>query len=366
MHSDSDMNLEGDEVLKAFQQAKELNLCPNRIWAVAGESLPKLLPKVNLAPVVKDKNGKNDKFYAHDECTSDFCEYSQRDFTAVQQRHECSDKKHCRQLQDMFPRDKLTEAALAENGNSTTAWSLKGDSILGPRRQYMAISHVWGDGTGTGAWKDGEVNECLYEFFRNIAQQFECEGIWWDTICIPRPKAARNKAIQKIQSSYEDARITLVHDCFLRSWTWDPETACFAILMSPWFSRGWTALELAKSRKVKVMFKGPCGPIIKDLDEDILTKYEELLAKDGKPESPREEASQIIWHLRKDIKTLNHLLTVLGQRHTSWPKDIATISALLVGVVPKERQQDTYKSILREFGYLAPGHLFHNSTTMSK
>jgi hypothetical protein len=110
-------------------------------------------------------------------------------------------------------------------------------------------------------------------FFRGIAELFQCKGIWWDTICIPNEKAARSKAINKIQSNYENARITLVHDCYLRNWTWDdPETACFAIIMSPWFSRGWTSLELAKSRKVKVLFKGTYSPLIKDLDEDILAK----------------------------------------------------------------------------------------------
>ncbi|KAJ5371542.1 hypothetical protein N7517_003548 [Penicillium concentricum] len=343
-------------LLEAFQKATELKLCPNRIWAVAGENLPNLLPDLDLIPGTRDKVDGHWNYPEHDGCTPDFCEHSQRDFTAVQQRHECKKKTRCMQLRFKFPRDKLEEAA--RNGKPTV-WNLAGPSILEPPQPYMAISHVWSDGTGTGAWKDGEVNECLYEFFKDIAKQFQCEGIWWDTICIPRPKAARNKAIQKIQSSYEDARITLVHDCFLRNWTWDPKTACFAILMSPWFSRGWTALELKKSRKVKVIFKGPCGPVIKDLDEEILAKNDET-------DIPRKEASQIIRNLRKDITTLNDLLIALGSRYTSWPKDIATISALLVGIAREDLQQETYVSILKKFRRIAPGHLFHNSVTMSK
>jgi hypothetical protein len=108
-----------------------------------------------------------------------------------------------------------------------------------------------------------------------------------------------------------------------------------------------------------VIFKGQRGPIIKDLDEEIL-------GKDDEPDGPRKEASWIIRNLRKDLATLNDLLTVLGSRYTSWPKDIASISALLVGIIPNERQQDTYKRILTKFGRLSPGHLFHNSITMSK
>ncbi|GFF96227.1 isoform Er16 of ankyrin-1 [Aspergillus udagawae] len=222
----------------------------------------------------------------------------------------------------------------------------------------MAVSHVWSDGTGTGAWRDGEVNECLYSYFRGIAEHFQCEGIWWDALCIPRAKAARNKAIQKIQTNYQDARVTLVHDCFLRNWDWDPETACFGILMSPWFSRGWTALELAKSRKVKVIFKGRYGPVIKDLDEEILAKEDETSV-------PRIKASRMIRNLRKEFTSLNDLLTVLRHRFTSWPKDMAVISALLVGIAPEEQQQKTYRNILRKIGELRPDNLFHNAATMS-
>ncbi|KAJ5887712.1 hypothetical protein N7495_007753 [Penicillium taxi] len=93
----------------------------------------------------------------------------------------------------------------------------------------MAVSHVWSDGTGTGAWQDGEVNECLYSFFRDIAEQFQCEGIWWDSLCTPREKAARTKAIMDMESNYDKARTTVVHDCFIRSWQWNSETARFVI-----------------------------------------------------------------------------------------------------------------------------------------
>ncbi|KAJ5703940.1 hypothetical protein N7493_011078 [Penicillium malachiteum] len=222
----------------------------------------------------------------------------------------------------------------------------------------MAISHVWSDGTGAGAWKDGSVNECLYKFFEGLAIKFDCKGIWWDTISIPREKAARTQAIKKMHDNYEQARITLIHDCFLRDWLWDPRTACFGIIMSPWFSRGWTALELMKSRKVKIIFKGRWGPVIKDLDEEILAKPDE-------PDSSLREASLVIRNLRQNITKLNDLLTVLRSRYTSWPKDVAVISALLVGVPVQEHQQDIFKSIVRKFGRITPGHLFHNATTMS-
>ncbi|KAJ5753573.1 ankyrin repeats (3 copies) domain-containing protein [Penicillium nucicola] len=222
----------------------------------------------------------------------------------------------------------------------------------------MAISHVWSDGTGTGAWEDGSVNTCLYDFFVDIAHQLQCDGIWWDTLCIPSGKAARNKATKNIQTAYENARITLVHDLFLRNWKWNPETACFAILMSPWFSRGWTALELMKSRRVMVIFKGKKGPVIKDLDVEIL-------AQDNEPDGPRKEASMIIRKLRRRVDTLDDLLRVLKPRHTSWTYDMSNIAALLIDTEPKENPQETFKSILKEIGKTSPGHLFHKAITFN-
>ena len=348
--------------MEAVQKAtKVFKLCPNRIWAIA-RSLPqweqKLPPLLSFNEEIKQMTEHKE----HDQCTFDFCEVSRRNFTSVEQRHEspsCKDDP-CKLLQDCFPRDTLGKAA---NNESPTAWKLDGTAMIERPQQFMAISHVWSDGTGTGAWPEGKINICLYAFFKGIAEQFQCKGIWWDTICIPKEKAARSMAINKIQSNYEDARITLVHDCYLRNWEWvDAETACFAIIMSPWFSRGWTSLELAKSQKVKVVFKGTHGPLIKDLDEDILAK-----AKDS---SERHQiASDAIAKLRgKKIIEVNDLLTILGPRHTSWPRDLAIISGLLVGVKisSEDSQQDIYQKILRKIGTVYHGHLFHNLPTMSK
>jgi ankyrin repeat protein len=135
--------------------------------------------------------------------------------------------------------------------------------------------------------------------------------------------------------------------------------------MSPWFSRGWTALELAKSQKVKVVFKGAYGRYIKDLDEEILANDTQ------KNSDSHRRASKIIMGLRAGFTSLNDLLITLGPRYTSHPKDKAIISGLLVGVnvAPKPPQQDIwqqdiYKDILRKIGNVSLGHLFHNSATM--
>ncbi|KAK6357985.1 hypothetical protein TWF730_007339 [Orbilia blumenaviensis] len=251
---------------------------------------------------------------------------------------------------------KLEEAI---NEDKSTVWALDHENLVERPYPFMAISHVWSDGTGGGAWPSGTVNSCIYEFFKTIAARFRCRGIWWDTVCIPAGKEPRSKAIVKMYRNYEDARITLVHDCFLQKWEWiNAETACFAILISPWFSRGWTALELMKSRKVKILFK---GGEIKDLDEDILAK---------RKDSPRHKVmSKIIKNLRTGtINSIGKLLKVLGSRNTSWPRDIAIISSQLVGITPKPKasQQEIYRLILAKIGKIAHRNLFHDSIPMLK
>ena len=361
------------EVMEAFEKATRLHrFCPNRVWAIA-QSLPGKERNLPVLFPTKDNktkrlfiNLRNHRSFEHDShsrCTYKFCERSQINFTSVPQRHESKscEYKHCELIKDRFDKTWLDISARA---GRSTAWHLNGNSVTLPNQSYMAVSHVWSDGTGAGAWPDGQVNRCLYGFFASIARQLGCNGIWWDTICIPREKKARAKAISSMHENYENAKATLVHDCFLRDLEWiDAEAACLAIVMSPWFSRGWTALELAKSRTVKILFKKEDGLTMKDLDEDILSFQ-------GSQSERHKVLADAIGQLRDEkITDLNRLLAVLGPRHTSWSRDMAVIAGLLVGVPVEPAigssdelyQQDIYQSILRSFHTLRHGHLFHNS-----
>lgn len=162
-----------------------------------------------------------------------------------------------------------------------------------------------------------------------------------------------------MHTNYNNSRITLVHDLYLREWEWvDSETACFAIVMSPWYSRGWTALELAQSHKVKILFKARNDTyVIKDLDVDILAEV---------PEN-HSTANSIRKLRHTSINEFGALLAILGARDTSKPRDVPIISGLLAGVDVSGSlsQQEIYQRILRKLGKVAQGHLFHNSATMS-
>lgn len=228
-----------DEVLEAISRAvTRYGFCPHRISSLVSHdervSCTVFPPNDEMleelfSPSVAEAGANSD----HGECTLDFCQQSQVNFTSVEQRHESLSCKisPCSRIEGRFSPNELKTAVA--NGAST-AWQLHGLKTVQPNHEYMAISQVWSDGTGSGKWPAGEVNTCLLQFFSAIARRLNCQGLWWDTLCIPTDKAARVKAIGTMQSYFCKARLTLVHDCFLRNTTYkDPETACMAILMSP-------------------------------------------------------------------------------------------------------------------------------------
>jgi len=93
-----------------------------------------------------------------------------------------------------------------------------------------------------------------------------------------------------------------------------------------------------------VAFRGDGRPEIKDLDDDILKKKSSLSSS-----SRHELASDAIARLRNgSVQTINDLLIILGSRQTSWSRDMAIISVLLVEVDIEgiELQQDIYQAIL--------------------
>ncbi|RWA12000.1 hypothetical protein EKO27_g3114 [Xylaria grammica] len=237
-----------------------LNLCPARIWSITrgirGQeaNLPSLiLPKPYDGSIVRHTG--------HDRCSFDYCEASNLDFTCVQQRHEPTHclNESCTTLH-LFPQGAMKSAL--ETGQHAV-WRLGGGHILPHPQPFMAVSHVWADGTGTG----------------------------------PTP-------------------------------------------------------ELACSRRVRIMF---ANNVVKDSDTDIVDQSSGV-------------ACSLIKNLReRRVFTLDDLLSVIGSRYTSWPRDRATIAALLTRTDLKDNMstQETYQEVLKSIGEVSQGHLFHNLPTMA-
>ena len=295
----------------------------------------------------------------HEYCTPEFCYNASKDYTSVIQLHKCHSQNCATTTDNMFSQELLVAAL----NNSSTAWKLDGMSFA-QYRNYLAVSHVWADGTGDGTWKKGRVNQCLWDFWVDIARRLECDGVWWDAVCIPKDKAARSIALSNMHGNYERAKCTVVHDLYLAGIEWkNEESACIALALSTWFTRGWTALELFLSRRVFVLFRQGDGYILKDLDNEILAKHPVL------DSHAHWIATSYVRHLRKkSFESTSTLLSVLRPRSTSWVRDELIIAGLMCGIkdhVELSEQQIT-KRIMRQLFRIDRVCLLHGQPTMSE
>lgn len=214
----------------------------------------------------------------------------------------------------------------------------------------------------------------------SIASRLGCDGLWWDTICIPRERKARSVAIDTMLQNYEMAAYTVVHDQDLVKFEWkDDGTPAVALILSSWFTRGWTAAELFASRShpVKVIYKNPLPegpPLLKDLDHDILAwdnsksrnRLDALVSEAQRvPELGHYIVTDIIRNFRDNIiyngragddssaprdsssgiqgpHRLRGLLRIMRGRTTSWARDRMLIPGLMC--LPPEMPVSTLTS----------------------
>ncbi|KAK6498658.1 hypothetical protein TWF481_011236 [Arthrobotrys musiformis] len=352
------------------------HICLNRLWNItlvserSEQDIPSL---VNLAIGERYEQLRHP---GHENCTPEHCDFTSLDATRVTQLHQCPQTDAgCRANKIHFDPALLKDSIESGGG---TVWSIDAPFRVLRDTKYIAISHVWADGTGVGIEPAGRVNACLFEYFANMARALECQGIWWDTISIPTEPKLRSKAINEMHNNYSHAQYTVLHDRYLTNFEWaDDGTPCLAIIFSPWFTRGWTALECIMSRKIKVVFKKPgvdtYEPILKDLDDEVLAKDPSQCSRG------HWIASTIIRRLRQPninisdqgtfeatgvIQNVSDLLAVLQPRSTSWSRDRMIIAGLLAGVEVHygESAEAITQRICQKLKYINPVSLVHEKT----
>ncbi|KAI0547640.1 hypothetical protein F4679DRAFT_597475 [Xylaria curta] len=247
-----------------------------------------------------------------------------------------------------FDHEQLCKA-LYDKQPQSIAWTA--DLQLASKHQsYIAISHVWSDGTGIGLRKSGTVNACLFKYLTDIALRLGAEAVWWDAVSVPVEKHARAKAMSGMADQYTDASYTIIHDAHLLNFSWSREvdgkrngSPCLALVLSSWFTRGWTAVELSLSKNVRVLFKGETD------DKPTLVDLNDIVSSDPRTCTRGHWlASQLIQRLRKPIENVGDLLAVLSQRITSWAKDRSEISAVLAGTKIDYDSEDTASKITQK------------------
>ncbi|KAK3995156.1 putative kinesin light chain [Cladorrhinum sp. PSN332] len=349
---------------KASKKVPGLKLCKHRFWSFVNlaERKQSDLPDLVDALVRRQKQLEHKD---HDSCTASRCDASHQDSTKLPQIHKCTanDDGACEQRE--YPVDDVVEAF--ERGKGT-AWSRRdprNPKLAHTDDPYIAVSHVWSDGTGVGLKKKGTVNSCLFDFFGRIAESLGCEGIWWDALCIPLKPKARSKALSQMNRNYRNATYTVVHDRYLLNIPFtDAATACLAVVLSPWFTRCWTALELFMSKKVKILFKGsdPNNPDLRDLDDDILAKHP------GTSSRAHWLATLLILRVRHTtIEYLGDILAILRGRSTSRMRDRTVVAALLADLPQCDMgrpEHQIMQDIMKHLGAVPHSSLIHGKPTM--
>ncbi|KAK6338173.1 hypothetical protein TWF730_002248 [Orbilia blumenaviensis] len=378
------LNVYGRAVKIATSEANELGICPNRLWNLRNATergevdFPALMELVKANPLLRH--------HGHEDCLTNSCTLTTLDSTRVRQLHKClstdpsNSSNAVLQTQPHLGKstpddicmsrihfDPAILNAAAANPVFWTVWSINKPPQLLEMGKYAAISHVWSDGTGIGLGTVGEVHSCLFDYFADCIREVSPEigGIWWDTISIPTEPVARRKAINEMHNYYANAECTILHDTYLANFEWKEDgSPCLAIVLSSWFTRGWTALEFIMSRNIKVIFKDPetGGRVIKDLDKDVL-------AQDAsKTSTGHLIASSILKRLRTPIHSIHDLLSVLKPRSTSWARDKMIIAALLadIEIQAGDTPQILTKRVLLKFGRIDGLALMHDQPTITE
>ncbi|KAK7965766.1 uncharacterized protein PG986_000043 [Apiospora aurea] len=382
--------------LHVSRRLHQHGICPTRVWniAIQGHLGVANIHHVGAAITQPEPLALASE---HSDCTDQYCQLSNSNSTLIQQGHKPAG---CGCDQELYFDPALLNQA--EKNKHNMAWRVRmpnGTGLCDEGDSYMAISHVWADGTGVGMKQIGRMNRCLWQYFRDIAisSGIECQGIWWDAISIPTDRDLRRKAIDSMLANYEMAKVTLVHDQQLADTEWKEDgSPAVAIILSSWFTRGWTAGELfaSKDHAVKFVFRGSDGnPSIKDLDCDILADVPDQtwpvpLARSEKiPTLGHLVASDIIRLVRQSgpndsithepledrrpmVHDLEQLLSILQPRTTSWAIDRMIIAGLLC--LPPEEISSTLKGseitkkLLIKFGSLRLGLLIHDEVPVAE
>lgn len=361
----------------AEEQAQLFGICQNRLWNVVSgcERAEFDLPALLLAIETSKQSNK----FRHEEnlgrkvaigndhhgCTPDVCHFASLDSTRVSQLHKCR-PQDCKLIH-------FSSSVFNSSYERFTWWWDDQLFFKGPKvtkeKDYIAISHVWSDGTGVGVRSDRAVNRCLFKYFCQIAKELECKAIWWDTISVPIEREMRAAALKKMHLNFHDAKYTVVHDNYTVDYPWkDDGSPCIALVFSPWFNRGWTALELVVSKNVKVIFRDPKNKdeyVLKDLEKEVLAQHPALSSRG------HWIASKIIRDLRDTkVDSLSGLSRILKTRNTSWPRDRYVIAALLAGIVPDlthtNMQTKITQDIIMSFSKIDASFLLHGQPTISE
>lgn len=146
------------------------------------------------------------------------------------------------------------------------AWELirSHEPPIGKARKYVAISHVWVDGTGSGNGNSlyscqlDKFQDAVNELYRRDGEIDEPIPFWVDTISVPFKRGPlKMLALRQMEQVYREADRVLVFDSGLQQAPLGiPAHECLSrIEISSWNERLWTIQEAVFAKKLYFKFE---------------------------------------------------------------------------------------------------------------
>lgn len=254
---------------------------------------------------------------------------------------------------------------------------------------YTAFTHVWADGLGNP--HATTLPRCqilrLYSLLDNLSNRMEGLSLgrnawsrftkkdtvylWIDTLCIPRPKELRKKAINLMYSVYDKAtKVLLLDESLLSISSERPlQELCFRISVSPWMRRAWTLQEGALASTLFVQFAN--GPV------HVESAIEQLARRTSGTESYNitlMESCISLNHVR-DCRTgvtdaqVTSVHDGLVDRSTTHEKDKELCMAIMLACdlapIQESKDEERTKRVYEQMEYIPDSFLWHLSACLS-
>lgn len=237
-------------VEQALRENTDGRICNRALYVITKPELPPFVRPLELLERLKSL--KLDVF--HKDCTIKRCE---RDFDGLDTPEQSYHAPGC--PRDCVRRIPPPESIASFNFILVDRAQMPAVSIYpeGPEgwwvpttRNTLAVSHVWRD--GMGGTRDSGLNQCLHDYFTKLAIDKNLDSYWVDSATIPEDSDQRRLMIQRINSTFATASLTLCQDARLANaiTLGDDGTALLAIVVSFWHRRAWTLLEGHKSNDI--------------------------------------------------------------------------------------------------------------------
>ncbi|CAK4030335.1 Hypothetical predicted protein [Lecanosticta acicola] len=229
--------------------------------------------------------------------------------------------------------------------------------------QYVAISHVWAEGTGNE--RENAIPRCQLNYVAHIARQIlhaQTERnlpllVWFDTLCCPASSTRhKDMCLSQMHAIYQNASHVLIVSSTLRHWNAadvDPLEMSARLMASPWQTRLWTLQEGALACKLWIgLADQPFD--LDDIELSLKQACENRLCH-------RTIALSFLWTLlglrtlintdRKigQITQLEHLRNALRAREVTNPSDEPLCLATCLGLPQKSIVETRHEERMTEF-----------------